>query len=303
MNVVADKWYLDSTVGSTRADLLSGYSFSKNGLCHAIERWHDFLTNNKSYFYHTYNMAIALSSNKPSPDARLARKREAARMRQQRCRARKRQAMLTKRRQQDGRVTQVPYSQEDTKAANPERTKPSPFRDAVLTSSPARDPIFKIVSFDSPRSPENNQSVFVTPDRATTQVISRSCSVESSLCSEPSQKNEAIKIEQSEPDESLVKEEEAAVAAMLSLKSSASSRVSPPASPQETTEDSRPAPVKTPTRDPKYAYYGEWERYHHPYGYGRYAHYPPMPYYAIPPRVTASQYRYPAYGKGYARYG
>lgn len=246
-------------------------------------------------------MTVALSPNKPGPDARLARKREAARMRQQRCRARKRQTMLSKRRHPEGRAAQLPSVVPDV---NTVCTKPSPFREAQLTSSPSRDPIFKIVSFDSPRLPQRDVTLHATMQQTALPVISRSCSAESSLCpSSPTKRSvEIVRIKPSEPEESLVEEEEAAIAAMLSLKSAASPNATPPASPQDSTVDSRPTPVKTAT-DPQYIYYGEWDRYNPPYGYGRYAHYPPVPYYAMPPRVSASTpYHCLPYGKGYSRY-
>ena len=248
-------------------------------------------------------MAATLSSIKPNLDARLARKREAARMRQQRCRARKRQAVVTKRRQHEGPAMQMSLVQEESRPeASTERPKPSPFREAPIHSSPSRDPIFKIVSFDSPQSPQNDESIFVTPERAALQVISRTCSVESSLSSASHDKQFDISSINHPEQESLVEEEEAAVAAMLSLKSSPSKTVTPPTAREDTTEKSHPAPVKTPSRDPTYVYYGEWDRYHNPYSYGRYGHYPPVPYYAIPPRVSATNYRYPPYGTSYSRY-
>jgi len=145
--------------------------------------------------------------------------------------------------------------------------------------------------------------MLVTPEPVDEQVIRRACSVESSLSSASQDKEpEVTSIKQSQQGESLVEEEEAAIAAMLSLKSSPSKKVTSPTSSEDTTEKSYPAPVKTHTRDPTYVYYGEWDRYHNPYSYGRYVHYPPVPYYAMPPRVSATNVRYPAYGTSYSRY-
>ncbi|KAL3935303.1 MAG: hypothetical protein SGBAC_009159, partial [Bacillariaceae sp.] len=89
-----------------------------------------------------------------SPNERLARKRAAARLRQQRCRARKRQAMLeTKRIQQEqmSRLKPKPISTQHASSAF--RMRP-PTDGEVKPSLPTstQQPIYKVVSFESQRS-------------------------------------------------------------------------------------------------------------------------------------------------------
>jgi len=314
-NVVADLRYLDLTVRGSHADLLSAVGFSKNGSCHAVDQLQSGCHNTLPLYRGKDNpiMTLALPLNKSNPDARLARKREAARMRQQRCRARKRQALIVKRRHPEEQHSHGPPPYRDSRTEDDtDRAKPLPFREGPPSSSPNREPIFKIVSFDSPRSPCTQAPVFVSPDRSCSLVINRTGSVESSLSSgsTPEKRTVVVKIEQqSEGEGSLVKEEAAAIAAMLSLKASDSQKATPsttppPASPpQETRKESCPTPARAPTKDRKYAHYGEWEQYHYPYNYGRYGHSypPPPPYYPVPPRGWVSNYRYPAYNKNFSR--
>lgn len=271
----------------------------------------------------TTMVATSFSPSKPSSDERLARKREAARIRQQRCRARKRQALVERRLEKDQHFPAVHRRGDARLKTKDDSTKSSPFRLTDLTSSPPRQPIYKTVSFDSPRSPQELKSI-LRP--VSLQVISRCSSAESSLSSasspERSSEDDTNQFRAQEKD-SLVQEEEAAIAAMLSLKSADSPKgYHKPGESSKCTradntipdvtvkqsvnaDDDRPVlSVKAKSNDSKYVYYGEWEHYQPRYAYSRYPHYPPAPYYAMPARVTAApQYRYEAYGKTYSRYG
>jgi hypothetical protein len=247
-------------------------------------------------------------TGKPSPPERLARKRAAARLRQQRCRARKREGMLEQRRHQECLPVRHGSSPQDSRAEPVNdgaqgRNPPHYFsRSMGIISSPSRDPIYNCVSFDSQRSFEEAQR---GPPAA---LISRSSS-ELSTSTAPSSPSstgkpvEVITISLNQPEEPLVAKEEAAIAAMLSLKSSDSTKSLPP-SPRTPEESRRPSVTRMDPKPRKFPYYRDWEAPR--YGYGRQGHGPPPPYYGMgmPHRVTPPQYRYyPAFKvMGYSRF-
>lgn len=247
-------------------------------------------------------------SGKLSPSERLARKRAAARLRQQRCRARKREVMMEQRRHQEC-APQGPSPQdsraEPVRNEAQGRSPPSSFpRLAGSMPSSPRDPIYNCVSFDSQRSFDEAQRA------APPAVISRSSSEQGSSTtpSSPSSTGkpvQVITIPLNQPEELLVAKEEAAIAAMLSLKSSDSPKSSPPSSPRKPEESRHPSVPRLSLKPIKFRYYRDWEAPPR-YGYGRQAHGPPPPYYgmAMPHRVTPPQYRYyPAYkNKSYSRF-
>lgn len=245
-------------------------------------------------------------SSKLSPNDRLARKRAAARLRQQRCRARKRQAMLHRRRVDD---TSHHYASQDstdkpTKVETERELPPSTVvKPKDVRSSSQSGPIYNCVSFDSSRSSEDAQRPVQSPP----QVKSR-CSLEQGPISPqscPSQTKkplEIVTVSQSQRDDPLVAEEEAAIAAMLSLKSAGSSVGPSPPVPVTPTSSSHHPVAKPNPKPTKYHYYRDWDRYEH-YNYGRHACAPP--YYAVgmAHRVPPPHYRYyPAFPKPYARF-
>lgn len=250
----------------------------------------------------------SVPSSKLSPPERLARKRAAARLRQQRCRARKREIMLEQRRQGEG--LQAPAATQDSRAGPikdeaQRRNPPLPFcPPKEVMSSPPREHLYNCISFDSQRSFEEGQR-----GAPPTAVISRSSSLQtSSVPSSPSSTGkpvEVVSVPSNQPEEPLVAQEEAAIAAMLSLKSSGSSTGSSPPSPLRP-EESRPTIVTRPgPKATNMHYYRDWEVPR--YSYGRQGHHVPPPYYGMgmpPHRVTPPQYRYyPAYkNKGYSRF-
>eukprot|EP00934_Nitzschia_sp_Nitz4_P002123 Nitzschia sp. Nitz4//scaffold33_size148984//87550//88296//NITZ4_002935-RA/size148984-processed-gene-0.172-mRNA-1//-1//CDS//3329548448//2123//frame0 len=245
-------------------------------------------------------MAAKIKENSPTkltPTERLARKRAAARLRQQRCRARKRQAMLEQRRED----LDVPRGGSGQDSRSDIMQDGSPFVPPRPTErlSPPSEPIYTCVSFDSQRSYEDAHRVAqVTPPR------------ESRLSSQilvpkeptfPKSSSQVDEDKEQEPSGALVAEEEAAIAAMLSLKGG-SAVATPPrkAVPKAAPVVSRPeTPSKVSPRSAKFRYYRSWEppRHYEYFGYGR-------PYYnmATPPRPPP-HFRgyYPAY-KGYPRY-
>ena len=191
-------------------------------------------------------MATKGDSPKLTPAERLARKRAAARLRQQRCRARKRQAMLEKKR---GEIVRQRCTQDQLTPAVPMRKiqhhTPPPFPayiSTLPTTAPASSwtimrgkgqphqqlhrtpsgPIYNCVSFDSqksledaqlnrakalsspPQSPPQEPKIVITPTRTP-----------------PVEKPAVVvkNVPEDKVEDALVPEEEAAIAAMLSLKS------------------------------------------------------------------------------------
>ena len=246
---------------------------------------------------------------KPSPSERLARKRAAARLRQQRCRARKRQAMLETRRQGDGTRQGFSVSQDSGAELSKHRTPSHNSSFAVvqskrfLPSSPPREPIYNCVSFDSQRSFEEAQRALTTP------MVSRSSSEESITATQSSSSSakkpvEAVTVSQSNSEEPLVAEEEAAIAAMLSLKSGGSSASSSPSSSPSSPEGPHPIVAQPSAKLARYHYYRDWEpRVYESYGYGRHGRSPPYYGMVMHHRATAPRDGYyGAYNKGYSRY-
>lgn len=229
---------------------------------------------------------------KLSPSERLARKRAAARLRQQRCRARKRQATLQEKREQiQSHVTQDSRTHS---ISEPHRRPPIfPARHGNglgywgKVSSPS-EPIYHCVSFESQRSfEEAHKSAGTEPGEQTSAPV----------VSPERKPVKIVSVSEDSSDESLVSEEEAAIAAMLSLKTGPKKEV-------VSCKEKTPQPVKA-TRSPhatKFQYYRSWKpRYYEPYEYGR----PPRAsaYYKMPvPPPPPPQYRYyPTYQR-YSRY-
>ena len=222
-----------------------------------------------------FTMGTKADAPKLSPAERLARKRAAARLRQQRCRARKRQAMLEKKRGEIVRQRCVKLTHDPSRSAvvmravqhRPQTLYPtykpmhaaeasvSPWP-AVRGKGPARpslqkspsEPIYNCVSFDSqksmeeaqqnasrvssspPRSPSQKSPIVVTPTARTPPLP-------------PSGKKVAKVLSEEKVEDSLVREEEAAVFAMLSLKSGSTS-------PSEKSEKEIKQPPASPSNSP-----------------------------------------------------
>lgn len=241
-----------------------------------------------------------------NPNDRLARKRAAARLRQQRCRARKRQAMLHRRREDDS-PSQFTAQDSAEKQTNVETEREIPPVTATVhrdvRSSSQSGPIYNCVSFDSSRSPEDVQR----PLQPLPQVKSR-CSLELGPISPqacPSQTKkplEILTVSQSQGGEKLVAEEEAAIAAMLSLKSAGSTGGPSPPVPVTPTSSSHPVATKPNPKPAKYRYCRDWDRYD-PYNYPRHSYAPSYYSMGMPHRVPPPPYRYyPAYPKTYSRF-
>lgn len=221
-----------------------------------------------------FTMGTKADAPKLSPAERLARKRAAARLRQQRCRARKRQAMLEKKRGEIVRQRCVKLTHDPSRSAvvmravqhRPQTLYPtfkpmhateaavSPWP-AVRGKGPARpplqkspsEPIYNCVSFDSqksmeeaqnasrvssspPRSPSQKAPIVVTPTARTPPLP-------------PSGKKVVKVLSEEKVEDSLVREEEAAVFAMLSLKSGSTS-------PSEKSEKEIKQPPASPSNSP-----------------------------------------------------
>ena len=262
---------------------------------------------------HNHNKTMAAKTQSPStklsPAERLARKRAAARLRQQRCRARKRQAMLEQQRSQDKKMPKAARPQDTridlTKRAG-ESHKPSfpiSFPKEIM-SSPTREPIYNVVSFESPRSSEEA----MRGQRRST-AVSRSSS-EQSFSGSPSSPSstgkpvEVISFPKNQQDEPLVAQEEAAIAAMLSLKSGSLTETTPPSTPPRPEGPKSRVASGPPPAPMKHRYYRDWDA--PSYGYGRQGRRPgPPPYYGMAmPRPIApppAQFRYYE-RKGYSRF-
>jgi hypothetical protein len=194
-------------------------------------------------------MTAKTESSKLSPAERLARKRAAARLRQQRCRARKRQATLEKRRleteHQPNRVGVTPESTTGSSRSTmvmplpthprhhphhriqhqiPHRIPayghplPKPSHPSQPTSG---EHIYNCISFESQRSFEEAQKTLRVQTTSLETVSEKSVAIVSPSSSPPRHPDASIVrvLSEEKPEEHLVPEEEAAVAAMLSLKS------------------------------------------------------------------------------------
>lgn len=159
-------------------------------------------------------MTAKESASKLTPNERLARKRAAARLRQQRCRARKREALLEQKRHQNDIEAQQDSKPQSASTAF--RSHHPMTKDAGMSSLPPQQPIYKCVSFESQRSfeeatrgQERSPAGSPTPRPAT---------------SPPRKMINVISIAEEKSSDSRVPEEEAAaIAAMLSLKTSPTS--------------------------------------------------------------------------------
>lgn len=238
------------------------------------------------------------SPTKLSPGERLARKRSAARLRQQRCRARKRQALMEQRRQdQDVRVT---LTQDSRTKPVQERQPQSTSHIKDLTKPPTTEPIYNVVSFDSLRSHEEAQRGHIKTSPKELCDHNRVVSLLPSTPETPKEAETSHAVPK-KSEEPLVSEEEAAVAAMLSLKSGPKTK---PSVPNKVPSSPPPTAVKERGFDHRM---GAKFRYYRPWGPRRYESYDYMrqtPYYPMPaPRVPPQHFRYyPAYTKGHMRY-
>lgn len=192
-------------------------------------------------------MTAKSDSSKLSPAERLARKRSAARLRQQRCRARKRIAMLEKRRvDTEQQPSPGEVTPESTTAARPPVARPLPTHHlhhhlhriqhqphriptyAPAITKPSRAPasasgehIYNCISFESQRSFEEAQKSLRVQTSTLETLSENNVAIVSPASSPPRNSDVSIVrvLSDEKSDEQLVPEEEAAVAAMLSLKS------------------------------------------------------------------------------------
>eukprot|EP00536_Pseudo-nitzschia_multiseries_P001662 jgi/Psemu1/3817/gm1.3817_g len=216
-------------------------------------------------------MGTKSDSPKLTPAERLARKRAAARLRQQRCRARKRQAMLEKKRgetdvqvgnkvkvNESPRPGMVMHSLHHRPQSRYPTYKPVHLAESLgeswvgvraeLPHRPQRhkfpsEPIYNCVSFDSqksldeahtnmsrasatpPASPSERKTPVITPNRT------------------PPPSNKLVRVLSDEKlEEPLVPEEEAAVAAMLSLKSGSTTKT------DEVEDENKKTPASPPNK-------------------------------------------------------
>ena len=267
---------------------------------------------------------MAASTEEPSPPAklspseRLVRKRAAARLRQQRCRARKRQALLEERRQQE-LVDSAQMHKDDSRptqgsstVSSFHRNRPSRFihhrsgdGEYWSDSSSSSEPIHNCVSFDSQRSYEEAHKSYERMQQPLGTPMHRNTKSRLPIVSPPALPCKPLldigrlKDEgQSQPP--LVAEEEAAVAAMLSLKTGPTAVTTPskitPAYRREHQTHYRRHEMKVP-RVAKYRYCNSWEpRRMESYEYPlpmRVHEYHPIP----PPPPPLYRYNYPTYGR------
>lgn len=245
-------------------------------------------------------------SSKLSPNDRLARKRAAARLRQQRCRARKRQAMLHRRRVDDTLpqfVSQDSADKPTTVETEREIPPVTVAKQNDVRSSSQSGPIYNCVSFDSSRSLEDAQRPVQSPPQLKSQSSSEQGPISPQACPVQTKKPlEIVTVSQSQRDDTLVAEEEAAIAAMLSLKSAGSSSGPSAPVPVTPTSSSHHVATKPSPKPSNYRYYREWDRYD-PYGYGRHGCAPAYYNMGMAHRVPPPHYRYyPAFPKAYSRF-
>jgi hypothetical protein len=256
------------------------------------------------------------SPPKLSPGERLARKRAAARMRQQRCRTRKREVMLEERSQiTKGKRTE--QSQESREHPVHDHRSVSHYPSAerpLFRASRSGDteyggenigttgPIHNCVSFESQRSFEESQKPHEeahspgSPSGKQNQSTIAVLSSEAASSSAP--KESSSSSEQGKGPATM--SEEAAVAAMLSLKTGPNESIPNTSSRTYPCESYfRGHGVKVP-RVAKHRYFRTWEpRQFHSYEHSRPIRVPE--YRRIPPPPPPMQ-RYPYY-RGYERYG
>ena len=206
------------------------------------------------------------SPSKLGPDERLARKRAAARLRQQRCRARKRQALLEQRRHQSEALTR---RNEIAKGPTVQGTGAfrTPFPGNLdkwsVPSMPSPHRIYKCVSFDSQRSLE--ETMRPQQEVSPTRVDAGKMRIDSTS---PKQVADVISIQEEKKEDPLVSQEETAIAAMLSLKSS-------PTRPKTGSVDIESGP--RPTAISNLRFHNNWDK--HQYGKARFGLRPRVPEY------------------------
>jgi hypothetical protein len=261
----------------------------------------------------TAKVEAAPSPAKLSPGERLARKRKAARMRQQRCRSRKREVMLEERRQ-NTEEKQTEQSQESREPHDHRSVSNSPSeRPHLLTSRSGEieywgenigttGPIHNCISFESQRSFEESQKPHEkahslgSPSGKQDQSVIVVVSPEAA--SSPALKDSSSSSEQGKGPATI--SEEAAVAAMLSLKTGPSESSPSTLSLTYRCESHfRGHGVKVPQVAKHHRYFRTWEpRQFHPYEHSRPMRIPE--YRPIPPPPPPMQ-RYPYY-PNYERY-
>mmetsp|Transcript_21916 Transcript_21916/g.52155 ORF Transcript_21916/g.52155 Transcript_21916/m.52155 type:complete len:327 (-) Transcript_21916:35-1015(-) len=217
-------------------------------------------------------MATKADAPKLSPAERLARKRAAARLRQQRCRARKRQAMLAKKRGEivEQRDIDSTHDARRTPGAMPAvQHRPQSLFPTYTTihsseassdswasvrgerpshrqlNKPGSEIIYNCISFDSQKSFEEAQQQFSrSPSSPPRSPTTKSPTVITSRQTPPPGDQAALVKDTPEPkvEESLVPEEEAAVAAMLSLKSGSTNK------PGKDRNERKQSPPRSPPR-------------------------------------------------------
>lgn len=200
-------------------------------------------------------MGVKADAPKLTAAERLARKRAAARLRQQRCRARKRQAMLEKKREEVARqrcaklAHGAPRPQVVMRAVqHPPRSLFPTYKPVHLAEvpgapwvnvrgkgpaspplmKPTSEPIYNCVSFDSTKSLEEAQQQKIaransSPPRSPAQTAPKVVTPTNRPPSPGKPATVTRTLSDEKAEESLVPEEEAAVAAMLSLKSGSTS--------------------------------------------------------------------------------
>ena len=275
---------------------------------------------------------VPTSPSKLSPNERLIRKRAAARLRQQRCRARKRQAMIENRRQLD-MVQSPPQSNQDSgthgATTRPRDQPPSSLPSHVPCITPPRyiparsgegdywsdsssssGPIQSCVSFGSQGSFEDSQRSFERVHKSLGHHLNGSKVHHRPPVVSPSAPPakpplDIVRLAEGNSAEPLVAEEEAAVAAMLSLKTGPSKKAHQPVVYKRDIQFQRSEIVP---RVAKYRYCNSWEpRHGERFEYGR----PPRPirvveYHPIPPPPPPPMgaiYRYyPSFEPRHERY-
>lgn len=166
-----------------------------------------------------------------SPNERLARKRAAARLRQQRCRARKRQALLEQKRIQQEQMSRSEAEPMSTQHASSAFRMPRPTDGDSLSTLPnsSQQPIYKVVSFESQRSFEEAGK---GQSKSSESIVT--------VSTPPRKAAQTTSVTSTDPAGTPVLDKEAAaIAAMLSLK----------ASPTVEKKPQTPQPVEMPQRE------------------------------------------------------
>jgi hypothetical protein len=263
----------------------------------------------------TATVEAAPSPARLSTTERLARKRAAARMRQQRCRARKREAMLEERQQNtEGKRTEQSQDSREHPADDHRSVSHYPSeRPPLFMASRSGDteywgenigttgPIHNCVSFESQRSFEESQKPHEkahSPGSPSGKQIQSGIAVISpAAASSPAPKESLSSSEQGKDPATM--SEEAAVAAMLSLKTGPNESSPNKSRPTYRCESNFLAHGVRVPRAAKHRYFRTWEpRQYQPYDHSRPMRVPE--YRPIPPPPPPMQ-RYPYY-PGYGRY-